>query len=194
MLLDLPKLWTVVVYVTATTSYVHRLKDLSLHYRKKVNTSQSSLNQFNNVLLTKSATQFLFLMFVGYYFCNWSKWRIQTCSEIRGWGRGKVKMDLSCLKGEGREKFWSPALCTSSRFTSLCYCCYASKLCKICNTIQDVNLPYCNSLPVFNFLSIKNCDEFLDILTGISDLQTLLECPVGATNIMLEDSSPNFLG
>ncbi|KAL9984449.1 hypothetical protein ACROYT_G006741 [Oculina patagonica] len=25
------------------------------------------------------------------------------------------------------------------------------------------------------------------------DLQTLLECPVGATNIMLEDSSPNFL-
>ena len=26
------------------------------------------------------------------------------------------------------------------------------------------------------------------------DLETLLECPVGATDIMLEDSSPNFLG
>lgn len=52
----------------------------------------------------------------------------------------------------------------------------------------------CFIVTVFNFLSIKNGDEFLDILTGISDLQTLLECPVGATNIMLEDSSPNFLG
>jgi len=30
--------------------------------------------------------------------------------------------------------------------------------------------------------------------TDFIDLETLLECPVGATDIVLEDSSPNFLG
>lgn len=34
--LDQTKLWTVVECVMATTSYAHRLRDLSLHFQKKV--------------------------------------------------------------------------------------------------------------------------------------------------------------
>jgi len=41
----------------------------------------------------------------------------------------------------------------------------------------------------------KSCSQTNGSITTFpkEDLQTLLECPVGATNIMLEDSSPNFL-
>ena len=35
---------------------------------------------------------------------------------------------------------------------------------------------------------------YFKIFYDCIDLETLLECPVGATDIMLEDSSPNFLG